>query len=409
MRSILLVLFATLLACARLAPASSDVTHLENGEVVSGLYGLPGHCEVFRLTVPPARQSVTITLSGIDPDADLYVRWNAIPTPTQHTAKSTGSSSNESITITNPPAGDLFILVYAYETFFNVSLQATHVGPAGGGGVPGGPTTWLANGVQTAKFAGGDGSARLFAIQLPNGATRATFSMWGGSGDADLYIRWGAPPTLTQYDERPYLEGNNESVTVTNPAGGTVYLLVHGFDAYSGVRLRVTVLAWKHFSHKHGAWKNQTIGSSSIKIKQGGAALASLAMALSYAGSAVDPGTLNGWLKSHNGFSGGATVKWSAAAEFDGSGRLTYLGPSQLTTPAKLRQALDAGQVVLARSSRFGTNDHWVVIRRYAGNGSSWSQFRYWDPADASPGTDRSIGDGWVGGSAKTRIFAVEE
>ncbi len=404
MRSILLVIVATILACARPAAASSDVIHLDNGEIVGGISGFVGHCEVFCLTVPPGRQSVTVTLTGIDPDADLYVRWNAIPTPSQFAAKSTGSSSNESITITNPPAGDLFILVHAYETFFNATLQATHIGPGGGSG---GTTTWLANGVATGTMSGGDGSARLFAIQIPNGATRVTFAMWGGSGDADLYIRWGAPPTLTQYDERPYLEGNDESLVILQPAAGTAYILVHGFDAYSGVRLRVTVLAWKHFSHKQGAWKNHTIGSSSIKIKQGGAALASLAMALSYAGNTVDPGTLNAWLKSHNGFSGGSTVKWSAAAAFDGSGRLVYLGPDALTTPAKLRQALDAGRVILARSSRFGTNDHWVVIRRYVGTGSAWSQFRYWDPADGSPGIDRSIGDGWLGGSAKTRVFDI--
>jgi hypothetical protein len=408
MRSLMLILFATLLTCARVGVASSGVTQLENGEIVGGLFGFPGHCEVFRITVPPARQSVTVTLTGSDPDADLYVRWNAIPTPTQHTAKSTGSSSNESILINNPPAGDLYIVVFAYETFFNATLQATHVGPVGGGA--GGPTTWLANGVATAKFAGSDGSARFFAIQLPNGVTRATFTMWGGSGDADLFIRWGIPPTLTEYDERPFIEGNNESVTITNPAGGTVYMMVHGFDAYAGVRLRVTAFAWKHLSHKHGPWKNQTIGSSATKLKKGGAAIASLAMALSYAGSSVDPGSLNTWLKAHNGFSGGgATVKWSAAAQFDGSDRLVYLGPGSLTTPAKLRDALNAGRVILARSSRFGTNDHWVVIRRHVGSGSAWSHFRYWDPADASPGVDRSMGDGWLGGGAKIRIFAVEE
>ena len=35
--------------------------------------------------------------------------------------------------------------------------------------------------------------------------------MAGGSGDADLYVRYGSQPTTSSYTCRPYLNGNNET------------------------------------------------------------------------------------------------------------------------------------------------------------------------------------------------------
>ena len=59
----------------------------------------------------------------------------------------------------------------------------------------------------------------------------------GGTGDADLYVRRGAQPTTTAYDYRPYLSGNNETVTVNNPTAGTWYIGIRGYAAYSGLTL----------------------------------------------------------------------------------------------------------------------------------------------------------------------------
>jgi hypothetical protein len=43
-----------------------------------------------------------------------------------------------------------------------------------------------------------------------------------GTGDADLYVRFGSQPTATDYDCRPYKNGSSEECTVT---GGKVYVL----------------------------------------------------------------------------------------------------------------------------------------------------------------------------------------
>ncbi len=55
-----------------------------------------------------------------------------------------------------------------------------------------------------------------------------------GSGDADLYLRFGASPTTTQYHCRPYLNGSNETCSVDVPSGlTTAYIRVYGYTAAS--------------------------------------------------------------------------------------------------------------------------------------------------------------------------------
>jgi hypothetical protein len=53
-----------------------------------------------------------------------------------------------------------------------------------------------------------------------------------GTGDPDLYVRFGAPPTQTSYSCRPYTSGASETCTLTVPTGATTaYVMVRGFTA----------------------------------------------------------------------------------------------------------------------------------------------------------------------------------
>jgi hypothetical protein len=54
-----------------------------------------------------------------------------------------------------------------------------------------------------------------------------------------MYVRFGAAPTTTQYDCRPYTSGNAESCTQT-PRAGTWHVMVRGYSAFSGVSLKGT-------------------------------------------------------------------------------------------------------------------------------------------------------------------------
>jgi hypothetical protein len=61
--------------------------------------------------------------------------------------------------------------------------------------------------------------------------------MSGGTGDADIYVRYGAAPTTSTYDYRPYKTGNNETVTATTATAGTWYVMVRAYSGFSGVSL----------------------------------------------------------------------------------------------------------------------------------------------------------------------------
>ena len=84
------------------------------------------------------------------------------------------------------------------------------------------------------------GSPCSSQITVPPGQTTLDTSIFGGSGDADLYVRWGALPSLSAWDGRPYLNGNTESTRMLNYPAGDWYIGINGYNAYSGLNLQAT-------------------------------------------------------------------------------------------------------------------------------------------------------------------------
>ena len=81
------------------------------------------------------------------------------------------------------------------------------------------------------------GADNRFTMVVPAGRTSLSFSISGGSGDADLYVRFGTAPTQTSYDCRPFSNGNTETCTITNIRAGTYHVNVRAYRAYSNVTL----------------------------------------------------------------------------------------------------------------------------------------------------------------------------
>ncbi len=81
------------------------------------------------------------------------------------------------------------------------------------------------------------GNSLNYTMVVPAGATNLTFTMSGGTGDADLYVKFGSAPTDTVYDCRPYLGGNAETCTFAAPQAGTYYVRVKAYSTFSGVSL----------------------------------------------------------------------------------------------------------------------------------------------------------------------------
>jgi hypothetical protein len=100
--------------------------------------------------------------------------------------------------------------------------------------------TLLTSGVAVANISGG---TNLYRIPVTTGATRLTVTTAGGTGDADLWVRFGAPPTPISNDECNSIgDDNNETCVQEPPAVGTWYIMVvPGNSNYSGVTLTATV------------------------------------------------------------------------------------------------------------------------------------------------------------------------
>ncbi len=118
------------------------------------------------------------------------------------------------------------------------AFGAVGVSCAGGGG--GGATTELQNNVGVTGVAAATGADNDYFITVPAGASNLVMSISGGTGDADLYTRFGSAPTTSVYDCRPYKAGNAESCTVATPSAGKYYVKVHAYSAYSGVMVKAS-------------------------------------------------------------------------------------------------------------------------------------------------------------------------
>ena len=95
----------------------------------------------------------------------------------------------------------------------------------------------LTKGVGVTGLSGPTGSSKLYRIFVPAGTTQLTFTLSGGTGDADLYVRRAVPPTNASADYWSFNGGNGELITVNNPQSGTWYVLVDVWETYAGATL----------------------------------------------------------------------------------------------------------------------------------------------------------------------------
>jgi vibriolysin len=104
----------------------------------------------------------------------------------------------------------------------------------GGGGTTGGPLT---NGVAKTGISAATGGVVNYTLVVPAGATGLKFVTSGGTGDSDMYVKFGSAPTDTVYDCRPYASGNAETCTIATAQAGTYYVRLKAYAAFSGVSL----------------------------------------------------------------------------------------------------------------------------------------------------------------------------
>ncbi len=98
------------------------------------------------------------------------------------------------------------------------------------------PTKELTNGVAATGISASTGQDVIYTLDVPAGSTNISFNTSGGTGDADMYVKFGADPTDSSYDCRPYENGNVEACTGTQ-TGGKYHVRLKAYSSFSGVSL----------------------------------------------------------------------------------------------------------------------------------------------------------------------------
>ena len=129
---------------------------------------------------------------------------------------------------------------YASAGTYNVSLTVTDNSGATNSAsttanIESSSSNELFNGVAQNGLSASTGQELSYVVNVPSGATNLVISTSGGSGDVDMYTRFGSAPTDSTYDCRPYASGNNETCTVANPAQGTHHVRLKAYSAFSGL------------------------------------------------------------------------------------------------------------------------------------------------------------------------------
>lgn len=94
----------------------------------------------------------------------------------------------------------------------------------------------LANGVTETGLTASAGSELTFTMDVPANASNISFAISGGTGDADMFLKFGSAPTDSSYDCRPFATGNNETCTGT-ATDGTYYGKINAYSSFSGLSL----------------------------------------------------------------------------------------------------------------------------------------------------------------------------
>lgn len=95
----------------------------------------------------------------------------------------------------------------------------------------------LTNGVAVTGLSGSAGTELRYTLSVPAGASNLKFVTSGGSGDADLYVKFGSAPSTSSYDCKSEGSTNAETCNITTAQTGTYHVLVRGYSTFSGLSL----------------------------------------------------------------------------------------------------------------------------------------------------------------------------
>ncbi|MEI7994983.1 MAG: S8 family serine peptidase, partial [Methylococcaceae bacterium] len=175
-------------------------------------------------------------------EQDAYVHANAVytnPGWALDRIDQTNPALNNSFATTMTGAGvhiyNLDLGALPTHTEFTGRIQC---GPANSPDIQGGMSGGCIEGAKTLNSSVSIGKKASYTPS-PAAITgnKVMVKIYGGTGDADLYVKKGAPPTTSSYDCRPYTSSNTETCDMSALGAGTYYIMVVGYSAVTGLTL----------------------------------------------------------------------------------------------------------------------------------------------------------------------------
>lgn len=227
------------------------VTTVNNGQTVSGNV-TSGQWDNYRIFVPSGVSSLTFSMTGSG-DADIYVRFGSQPTSGSWDYRPYAGGSSETVNVNNPQSGYWHFSANGYASSSNYSITASYNSstptatptptptptPTATATPTPAPGVTTVNNGQTVSGNVTSGQWDNYRIFVPSGVSSLSFAMTG-SGDADIYVRYGSQPTSGSWDYRPYAGGSSENVTVNNPQSGYWHFSANGYASSSNYSITVS-------------------------------------------------------------------------------------------------------------------------------------------------------------------------
>ncbi len=117
----------------------------------------------------------------------------------------------------------------------SAAVASASGGDNGGGTPPDGGAT--GGGGSVDNISASRRNWKRYTLNVPANMSQLEVTTSGGSGDADLYVRFNATPSTSSYDCRSWKSGNNETCTFNNPQAGDWKIGLYAYSSFSGVKL----------------------------------------------------------------------------------------------------------------------------------------------------------------------------
>jgi len=202
---------------------------LTNGVAETGISGSLRSETFYTIDVPAGASDLSFNISGGSGDADLYVRFGAQPTTSTYDCRPFRNGNSEACNFASPSAGTYHVMIRGYAAYSGLRLIAAYTDASS-----------QPDSISQSGISGSQNQFVDFQLDVPAGQSSVSVSISGGSGDADLYVRFGANPTTRTYDCRPFRNGNNETCTFNTAQSGTYFIRLRGYRNFSGVTLNAS-------------------------------------------------------------------------------------------------------------------------------------------------------------------------